>query len=150
MTLHDLIEDLTKTLNLTPEQQFQVTAKVKRLIHHEKANVYSRLAFYGELPNNEIRDKFVHDVCIEKAQQHQDMADNFKDEELVTWSVGSHVYVQAKPPCAVCGADLMKPRTSYMGIWENEKGYNYYCKSCAEAKGIWEEFEDFKLKGEEE
>jgi len=35
--MHELIAELTKMLNLTPEQQFRVSAMIKREIHSEKA-----------------------------------------------------------------------------------------------------------------
>jgi len=40
--MRSLIAELTEYLNLTPEQQFRVSAMIKRNIHAEKASVFHR------------------------------------------------------------------------------------------------------------
>jgi len=118
--MHDLIADLTKYLGLTPEQQFRVSAKIKRYIHGEKADLFSRYSFYSRGmpifdrtdPTNPIRtgyhpakDEWLHNILKEKSEQHAEWA-NKPDEEVITWSVGSFKYVQKVDPCSVCGAEL--------------------------------------------
>ena len=106
MTIQELVDELTKDLNLTTEQQFRVTAKVKRMVHHEKAFLMMRLAHYAEGtpifdhtdPDNAIvvgreepKDAWLYDLLLEKEASHQHWA-CLPDEELVTWDVGSHKY----------------------------------------------------------
>lgn len=89
-TIHDLVKNLTEELHLTPEQQFRVTAKIKRYVHSEKAGVYSRLKWYfDELSphNKEFLDT--------KVKTHRDL-EKAPDEEVVTWSVGTHKYSQKR------------------------------------------------------
>lgn len=107
-TLHELVEDLTRYLNLNPEQQFRVTAKIKRLIHREKQDVYFRCALYGDgIPvfdrsdPNDIKlvghedpaDPFLVDHLTKKAESHKHLA-TLPDEEIVTWDVGTHKFKQ--------------------------------------------------------
>lgn len=109
MTLHGLIEELTEELKLTPEQQFRLTAKIKRLIHHEKANVFHRYFLYSrgrpifdkpydpKNPGQETKivgyepaaDEWLNGLLEGKYKQHAELA-TLPDEEIVTWNVGSH------------------------------------------------------------
>jgi len=111
MTLHDLIADLTKELSLTPEQQFKVTAKVKRLIHNEKHGLCYRLFLYSQGypifdkphdPDNpdtertivgyeEPKDPFINNLLKEKSDSHSKLSE-LPDDQLVTWNVGTHIY----------------------------------------------------------
>lgn len=127
MTLHELIADLTESLNLTPEQQFRVSAKIKRYVHDEKASVFRRYAMYGRgapivdradpenpkiIGHEEPKNKWLHDIMKAKAEQHRELA-QLPDEEVITWSVGTHKYVQKADPCSTCGVELTgKPRTT--------------------------------------
>lgn len=109
-TLHDLIANLTEYLNLTPEQQFRVTAKIKRHVHEEKASVFHRYFLYsqgegifeGEYPNSVLvdrepaKDEFLNKIMESKYKQHAEMAREYTDEELVTWDVGTHTFKQGK------------------------------------------------------
>lgn len=85
-TIHDLISDLTESLNLTEEQQFQVTAKVKRLIHSEKSTVYGRMRVYFSDLSEEFRD-----FVTSKHETHMNLA-QAPDDKVVTWSVGTFKY----------------------------------------------------------
>lgn len=125
--MHDLIKELTEYLGLTPEQQFRVTAKIKRHIHSEKASVFHRYFLYSQgdgiydytnpeepvlVGRKVAKDAWLNEVLKEKFEQHQELS-HLPDEELVTWSVGTHNYQQKVAPCSVCGVDLTgKPRAS--------------------------------------
>jgi len=89
-TIHDLVDNLTEELNLTPEQQFRVTAKIKRFVHYEKLDVYSRLKLYLD----DLSDYWKNFLDL-KIKTHSDLA-HAPDEEVVTWSVGTHKYSQKK------------------------------------------------------
>lgn len=141
MTLHLLIDDLTKELNLTPEQQFRLTAKIKRLIHHEKADVYQRIALYSEGPGGEVLDQFIHETAQGKADSHLLWAEK-SDEEIVTWDVGSHQFNQEKPPCQDCGKNLTPRGTAYLHTFSFPDGHAFYCQPCADKRGIWDEEEE--------
>lgn len=107
MTLRELVDELTVSLNLTPEQQFRVTAKIKRLIHSEKFSVYMRYAEYANGrrvfvnntdPNNPevshrlpAKDSFLLDALEEKRDTHLKWV-QMTDEEIVTWDIGTHKY----------------------------------------------------------
>lgn len=109
ITIHDVVEDLTKELSLTPEQQFLVTAKIKRLVHSEKISVYSRIFHYSTRPRcsakgRRTRNKsilsglrFMKEFAEQKMKTHIDMA-NAEAKQIVTWSVGTHVYKQEPTP----------------------------------------------------
>jgi hypothetical protein len=109
-TNHDLIADLTKELNLTPEQQFLVAARVKRHVHSEKFSIYCRIFHYSSLgkfrssKSRRIKNKakleaarWIGEFAEIKMKTHFDMA-KMADKEIVTWSVGSHVYEQNPKP----------------------------------------------------
>jgi len=119
--MHQLIADLTKMLNLTPEQQFRVSAMIKRNIHEEKANVFHRYSMYLQGPpifdhtdpenpkvigHEPSGEPHVQGIMEAKYKQHTEMA-KLPDEEVITWSVGSFKYVQHCDPCSVCGVALM-------------------------------------------
>lgn len=109
-TLHDLVDNLTEYLELTPEQQFRVTAKIKRLIHKEKQNVYYRYSLYAQGPGmydrtdpeNPIhigyeapQDPFLHNILSISAVNHAEWAKK-TDEEIVTWDIGTHKFKQGE------------------------------------------------------
>lgn len=95
-TLHELVDNLTEYLNLNPEQQFRVTAKIKRLIHREKSDVYSRYAHYAKgMFDHETKDPFLLEILTEGAARHEDWATK-KDEEIVTWDIGPHKFKQGE------------------------------------------------------
>lgn len=83
-TLHELMADLTTYLNLDPEQQFRVTAKIKRHVHSEKRFAYFRMWMYSR---DGIRS--LKGFLREKYQAHVALA-SLPDEDMVTWDVGSH------------------------------------------------------------
>lgn len=106
--MHDLISDLTAYLNLTPEQQFRVSAKIKRHIHQEKASVFHRYFLYSQGapifdrtdPENPIlighedpKDKWLNTMLFEKYKQHEELS-QLPDEEVITWNIGTHKYSQ--------------------------------------------------------
>lgn len=106
--MHDLIEELTKYLDLTPEQQFRVSAKIKRHIHSEKASVFHRYFLYSQGegiydrtdPENPVlvgrkvaKDPWLNEILKQKYEQHTKLA-QLPDEEVITWSVGTHEYKQ--------------------------------------------------------
>lgn len=140
--MHDLIAKLTTMLKLTPEQQFRVSAEIKRHIHSEKASVFSRYHQYSlgapifdrtdpenpKVTGHEVStNQWLTDILKHKAEQHRRWA-KLPDEEVITWSVGTHKYVQKIEPCSVCGAELTgKPYTRIV-----EKGTNLtFCPSHA-------------------
>jgi hypothetical protein len=126
--MHELIAELTEYLNLTPEQQFRVSAKIKRHIHEEKASVFGRYALYSQGHGQEQpRDPWLHGILKEKAEQHRHWA-KLPDEEVITWSVGSFKYVQKIEPCSVCGTELTgKPYTRIVSNGQN----NTFCQEHA-------------------
>jgi hypothetical protein len=142
-TLHQLIDVLTEDLNLTPEQQFRVTAKIKRLIHIEKRDTYSRYAEYADgrrifeegnvVGRDKPKDTFLHRILSEARDNH-DYWKSLPDEQIVTWDVGSHKFKQNLPPCKDCNVEV----TTHTG-WL-AKGSVYYCTPCAKKNGLWEEF----------
>lgn len=108
MNIHDLIKDLTEELDLSPEQQFRVTAKIKRLIHHEKASVYMRYAHYAEgcpikvhtdpvtnevvsIDREDPADPWLYEILNQSALNHEHWL-SLPDEEIVTWDIGTHKY----------------------------------------------------------
>jgi len=111
-TLHDLVEDLTEELNLTPEQQFRISAKIKRYVHEEKASVYYRYYLHSlpfgckgeELTYIDVskfsaeQHKRVSMALYESYENHQKWA-SLPDEEVVTWDVGSFKYPRSQPKC---------------------------------------------------
>lgn len=105
--MHNLIKDLTEYLNLTPEQQFRVSAKIKRYIHEEKASVFHRYYLYSQGPpifdrtdpeNPKLidyepgEDPWLQDIMKEKYKQHEEWS-KLSDEEVITWDVGTHKYI---------------------------------------------------------
>lgn len=151
-TLHSLVDHLTESLNLTPEQQFRITAQIKRLIHCEKASVFHRYYLYsrgiplfegaGESAKlvgyEEPKDPWIHGLLKEKYKQHQEMAENLTDEELVTWDVGNHKFVQEKPPCVFCA---QKITGGYMSTYKEGKS-SYSCEPCARSANLWNNGDD--------
>lgn len=132
MTIHNLIEELTKDLNLTPEQQFLVTAKVKRLIHHEKASVYSRYHNYANVWGKQtVESKARHldwlkSILGESYKNHVEWAKK-PDKEMVTWDVGSFVYPKPKPQC-----------------YPDKNSHTFLnSKTCLCGKEIWEDDGEF-------
>lgn len=94
--LHELVDNLTEYLNLTPEQQFRVTAKIKRLIHLEKESVFCRYAHYAEgIFDKEPRDPWLFEILSAGRNNHENWASK-TDEELVTWDVGTHKFRQGE------------------------------------------------------
>lgn len=133
-TLHQLVDNLTEYLNLTSEQQFRVTAKIKRLIHHEKHDVYSRYSMYAEgYPPGSPQDPWLHRILTQAADNHKHWASK-TDEEIVTWSVGTHIFTQKMPDCTECGNNLASK--GYMCV-PNKDSYKYYCQECSLKLGIW-------------
>lgn len=133
--MHDLIAKLTEYLNLTPEQQFRVSAMIKRHVHSEKASVFWRYANYGQgapifdrtdpenpkvIGHEEPKNKWLHNIMQEKAKQHSEWS-KLPDEKVITWSVGSFKYIQHIEPCSVCGTELTgKSYTRVVAKGENK------------------------------
>ena len=125
--MRDLIDKLTEYLNLTPEQQFRVSAMIKRNIHSEKASVFHRYFSYSQgapifdrtdpenpvlIGHEEPKHPWLTNILEAKYKQHSEWA-KMPDEEVITWSVGSFKYVQKVAPCSVCGVELTgKPYSS--------------------------------------
>jgi hypothetical protein len=140
--MHELIEKLTEMLNLTPEQQFRVSAMIKRNIHDEKASVFHRYSMYMQGPpifdrtdpenpkvigHEPSLNPWLHSIMVDKAEQHAEWA-KMPDEEVITWSVGSFKYVQKRDPCSVCGVDLTgKP---YAATYD-KTGHKTFCATHA-------------------
>lgn len=158
-TLHALVENLTEYLNLTQEQKFRVAAKIKRYTHGEKADFARRMHMYCQGPGIYIGegenrakvgeqpplDQFISDTLKEKAYSHSIWAKK-TDEEIITYDMGSHVFIQKRPPCSECeieliDRDMLKVLGGYMTT--REKGVTIaHCKPCAVLKGIWDVEED--------
>lgn len=144
--MHDLIAKLTEMLNLTPEQQFRVSAMIKREIHSEKASVFHRYSMYMQgapifdrtdpenpkvIGHEPARDERIHEIMKMKAEQHAEWA-KMPDEEVITWSVGSFKYVQKVDPCSVCGTELSgKPYSSTGGYKDGAYTYKTFCPEHA-------------------
>ena len=120
MTIHNLINKLTNDLNLTPEQQFKLTADIKRYTHYQKESVYYRYSMYAQNRLDKFffltwkrfinrckstwkyfktgstdHEQWIHEILSSAAKNHEHWA-NLPDEEIVTWDVGSHKYVQKR------------------------------------------------------
>jgi hypothetical protein len=88
--IHDLIRDLDALLKLTDEQKFLVTAKIKRYVHGEKANVYHRVQGWATSFGHEKgKNEFLEKTLELKVKTHEDLV-SAPDEEIVTWDVGTH------------------------------------------------------------
>jgi hypothetical protein len=124
--MRDLIENLTEYLNLTPEQQFRVSAMIKRNIHAEKASVFQRYFMYGQgdaiydltdpmnpklVGREPAKDPWLNEIMEGKYKQHLELSE-LPDEKVITWSVGSFKYVQKIAPCSVCAVELTEDYTS--------------------------------------
>lgn len=137
--MHKLIADLTEMLNLTPEQQFRVSAMIKRNVHDEKASVFRRYHHYSlgapifdrTDPENPVHtgkyesggNDWLTRILKAKADQHAEWA-KMTDEEVITWSIGTHKYVQKVEPCSVCKVELTgKP----YGRVVDKNGNNTFC-----------------------
>lgn len=137
--MHDLIAKLTEYLALTPEQQFRVSAMIKREIHSEKASVFRRYHHYSlgpaifdrTDPENPVHtgkyesggNDWLTNILESKAEQHREWAQK-PDEEVITWNVGSFKYVQKVEPCSVCKVELTgKP----YGRVVDKNGNNTFC-----------------------
>lgn len=108
--LRELMEDLTQYLNLTPEQQFRVTAKIKRHVHGEKYMfAYRTLLNNDVMPvmkksrikkkwkNHRLRLGWMIEELQNRVKNHQ-MWSTLPDESVVTWSVGTFTYPPKKAP----------------------------------------------------
>ena len=141
--MHQLIADLTKMLNLTPEQQFRVSAMIKRNIHAEKASLFHRYHHYSlgpaifdrTDPENPVHtgryesggNDWLTNILESKYEQHSEWSEK-PDEEVITWSVGSFKYVQKIEPCSVCKVELTgKPYTRVVANGQN----NTFCPTHA-------------------
>jgi hypothetical protein len=100
--LHELVDDLTKYLNLTPEQQFRVTAKIKRHVHEEKEGLYFRIWLHAKHKNRVFKN-----FLKEKYLSHKSLA-VLPDEKVVTWNVGSHAYKSDPMFCSTCSGEIGK------------------------------------------
>lgn len=104
--MHDLIKDLTDYLNLTPEQQFRVSAKIKRHIHAEKASVFHRYFLYSQgapiidrtdpdnpkiIGHEKPKDEWLNGILKSKYEQHNEWS-QYPDEKVITWDVGNFKY----------------------------------------------------------
>ena len=137
--MHDLIAKLTEYLSLTPEQQFRVSAMIKRHIHEEKASVFHRYSLYSQGPGIYDRtdpenpkligrepapDPWLNNILKEKAEQHSEWARK-PDEEVITWNIGTHKFVQKIEPCSVCKTELTgKPYARVVANGQN----NTFCE----------------------
>lgn len=135
-TLHQLVDNLTEYLDLTDEEKFRVTAKIKRLMHSDKANFAHRMWLYSGGPDKEEGDSFISDTLKMKAESHTALA-LLTDEQLVTWDVGTHKFRQPRPPCTECSKVL--EGVDYLSIYKEGKAI-HNCRPCAEANGNWAEF----------
>lgn len=105
--LHELMEELENSLNLTPEQKFRTAAQIKRYVHGEKYGLLARLLNYSDYrsrmkgnkrqrkKNNESSLRFVQGVIREKMETHRDWA-TLPDEAVITYNMGSFTYPPAK------------------------------------------------------
>lgn len=136
-TLHDLVDNLTEYLDLTDEEKFRVTAKIKRYTHDDKANFAHRMWLYSDGPEKEEGDSFISDTLKMKFESHTALS-LLPDEQLVTWDVGTHKFRQPKPPCTECHRVL--EGVDYLSLYKEGKTI-HNCRPCAEANGNWEEHE---------
>lgn len=147
-TLHGLVDNLTNYLKLTPEQQFRVTAKIKRLIHHEKHSVYQRYAEYskgtpqfdleGNLKgHNKPDDPFIHKILSEARENHASWSEK-TDEEIVTWDVGTHKFRQELGNCDDC-SKVLATDTGYYRSRDKDGKRSNFCLACANTRGLLDE-----------
>lgn len=147
-TLHGLVDNLTDYLDLTPEQQFRVTARIKRLIHYEKHSVYQRYAEYSkgfpayDLEGNrkedhEPRDPWIHRILSEARDNHSYWSEK-PDEEIVTWDVGTHKFRQELGNCDDC-SKVLATDTGYYRSRDKDGKRSNFCLSCANTRGLLDE-----------
>lgn len=97
MNLAQLVNNISKEIDLTPEEKFKLTAHVKRFVHQEKAKIYEKWAHYTKSngSNGRSSDPWMHKVLKEALVMHETLME-LPDDQLVTWSVGSHVFKQSR------------------------------------------------------
>lgn len=82
-------------IQLTPEQEFRLTAIFKKATHAANLSVYKyKLNHFRDVIDSKESFKTFVDL---KTETHEKFL-NLPDEECVTYSVGSHVYKQKGSP----------------------------------------------------
>src|ERR1700744_1459572 len=90
-TVHQALQAIKNLgVELTPEQEFRVTAIIKRHVHYEKADLYKKIKHWVDDYDSDFLKQ--NDVLTLKIQTHDQMK-KLPDEEIVTWSIGSHVFI---------------------------------------------------------
>ena len=91
MNLSQLVNNLSKEVKMSPQQKFLVTAQIKRYLHEEKAKIYERWAHYLSTsgPLGRPGDPWLLKVFKQSQHDNEEML-HCKDEQIVTWDVGSH------------------------------------------------------------
>lgn len=90
MTVHDVVDAISKQVDLNDEQLFRITAIVKRYTHYEKHDMYHK--FKDWIYNYPV-DYLKKNVVDLKIKTHEEMI-KMPGEQIVTWSVGTHRYKQ--------------------------------------------------------
>lgn len=91
-TVHDAVKAIGELVELNDEQKFRITAITKRLVHYEKLGVYSSLKQYFSWKTNK---EWFENILKDKIETHEEYS-KLPDEQIVTWSVGSHKYGKDK------------------------------------------------------
>jgi len=129
MTVHSASREIEKLDKASPDYLFRVQAIIKRLVHCEKQSVYQLYSWYAKdisvghkmswksyfkrlwsamktrVYQENSHNKWIRERLTEADQNHREWMMK-PDEEIITWSVATHKYVQKIEPCSVCGEEL--------------------------------------------
>ena len=82
-TVQGVAREIAKMDPSANDYMFRLQAKLKRLVHHEKHSVYSRLEHYG---NGATVDWLLSIAITPKVETHKRMS-GMADEDIITWDV---------------------------------------------------------------
>jgi hypothetical protein len=104
MTVHETAEYIESIPANDPDRLLKIMGACKRLVHEEKAGLLIRMKHYCEFgkyrkaKGRRARNKvtlsglrFMKEFIDSKFETHEKMC-QLPDEEVITWSVGRHVY----------------------------------------------------------
>jgi len=90
-TVQGVAKEIIKMDSNAEDYEFRLQAMLKRLIHHQKHSVYSRLRHHVK----DAPEGIMYDIIDIQVETHANMSE-LPDEEIITWDVGPHKYKQGK------------------------------------------------------
>jgi len=88
-TIHDASKAIMKLDRKAPDFEFKMQAAIKRMIHWEKAHLYSRMRWYTKMDKDEPCMKSIRQHIEDKLETHDAMY-KMSDEKIITWDVATH------------------------------------------------------------